>query len=157
MLIQVMAPGKVKKGHLRTGCEDYLNRLKHYGRTQVVEVKEEPIGKRVVPSVVLKREGIRLLARIPIGAACVVLDERGQSMRSEALAEWLRSHRDRGIRTVVFIIGGPLGLAPEVLERAELRLSLSAMTLPHELARLVLLEQLYRAHTILNGEPYHNP
>jgi 23S rRNA (pseudouridine1915-N3)-methyltransferase len=157
MQLTVLAPGKVRKSYLREGCDDYLARLQHYTRTQIVEVREESAGRGVDPGVVKRREAQRLLEKVPPGALLIALDERGESLTSVALAELIGAQRDRGQKDLVFVIGGPLGLAPELLARAQRRLSLSAMTLPHELVRLILLEQCYRAFTILLGEPYHNP
>lgn len=142
---------------LRDGCELYLERLKHYAPTRVVEVKEEPVQKGLDPLTVKKREADRLLEKLPEGALLVTLDEHGAGLTSVALAHWLGKQRDAGIKDIAFVIGGPLGIHPDLLARAQLKLQLSDMTLPHELVRVILLEQVYRAFTILAGEPYHNP
>jgi 23S rRNA (pseudouridine1915-N3)-methyltransferase len=103
---------------------------------------------------VREREGERLLARASAGGAIVACDERGTAWTSEEFARWLQRQREEA-RDVTFVIGGAYGLAPAVRERAVVRLAVAPWTLPHELARLVLAEQLYRAGTILRGEPYH--
>jgi 23S rRNA (pseudouridine1915-N3)-methyltransferase len=103
---------------------------------------------------VREKEGERLIARVVSGARIVACDPGGAELTSERFADWLRDARDRA-QSVVFIIGGAYGLSADVRRRAELTLSLAPWTLPHELARLVLTEQLYRAGTILRGEPYH--
>jgi 23S rRNA (pseudouridine1915-N3)-methyltransferase len=103
----------------------------------------------------LAEEGKAIEQTLESGNYLVALDRAGKPISSEQLAQLLRKQIDAGIRKMDFIIGGPVGLDTQIIERANLRLSLSAMTLPHELARVVLLEQLYRAFTILRGEPYH--
>lgn len=157
MRLTLLTPGKLRLPWIREGCEVYLDRLQHYAPLKTLEVKEEPVTRSADPLQVKRKEAERLLEKLPEGALLVALDEHGASMTSVELARWLSRHRDAGQKEVAFVIGGPLGLAPELLTRASLKLSLSAMTLPHEIVRLVLLEQIYRAFTILNGEPYHNP
>lgn len=157
MRLTLLTPGKLRMPWLRDGCELYLERLKHYAPTKVVEVKEEPVQKGLDPLTVKKREADRLIEKLPEGSLLVVLDEHGAGMGSVPLSQWLGRHRDSGVKDVSFVIGGPLGLHPDLLSRAQLKLQLSDMTLPHELVRVILLEQLYRAFTILAGEPYHNP
>ena len=98
-----------------------------------------------------------LLAAVPTGAAVVALDERGQDLASEVFARRLGDWRDQGRRAAAFLIGGPDGLAPRVLDRADLRLAFGRQTWPHRLVRVMLAEQLYRAGTILAGHPYHRP
>jgi 23S rRNA (pseudouridine1915-N3)-methyltransferase len=103
----------------------------------------------------MEEEGKRLLARVPAGAEVVALDRRGAAWSSERLARYLDELAIRASPGAAFLIGGAFGLSEEVLARASHRLSLSALTFPHELARLIMAEQLYRAGTILRGEPYH--
>lgn len=136
------------------GFQDYAQRLKH---TLPISVTDLPLGKRG-KNADLKRalhdEGARMLALIPKGAWVVALDGGGQQLSSEALAtqfeRWRASTRD-----LVFLIGGPEGLAAECLAAAQQKLSFGAMTLPHALVRIVLAEQLFRAHSILTNHPYH--
>lgn len=104
----------------------------------------------------MEQEGLALLKALPKGARVVVLDIRGKAMSSEALARFLQKEADSGTRDLCFIIGGAYGLSHEVLKAAHLRLSLSPMTFTHDMSRLILLEQLYRAATINAGEPYHH-
>ncbi len=137
------------------GCEDYLNRLRRYFPVEVLEVREEDMNRRS-PKEVLATEGERLLEQLPAGAHVMALDrERGKPLSSEELARRLGSLGLAGRSHVAFVVGGALGLAPEVLERADERLSFGPITLPHALARVVLLEQLYRAVKIRRGEKYH--
>ena len=150
----IVAAGRLK-GWAAEGCDDYLGRLRRYFPVEVVEVPEEDMNRRTTDEV-LAVEGQRLLKRIPAGAHVVVLDrERGKALSSEDLARKLAFLGVSGRSHVAFVLGGPLGLSPEVIERADERLSFGPVTLPHALARVVLLEQLYRALKIGRGEKYH--
>jgi 23S rRNA (pseudouridine1915-N3)-methyltransferase len=150
----IVAVGRLK-GWAAEGSDDYLTRLRRYFAVEVVEVPEEDMNRRS-PEEVLTVEGERLLKRLPAGAHVVALDrERGKPLSSEELARKLSSLGVSGRSHVVFVLGGPLGLSPEVLGRADERLSFGPITLPHGLARVVLLEQLYRAVKIGRGEKYH--
>jgi 23S rRNA (pseudouridine1915-N3)-methyltransferase len=150
----MLVVGRVK-GAMADPIRDYEQRIRHYFSFEAVEVKEESAARGRSPQQVVEAEGERLLARLPAAGEVVALDRTGEQWSSERLAKHLEGLGLSGRPDVVFVIGGAFGLAPAVLERAERRLSLSAMTLPHELARLVMTEQLYRAGTILRGEPYH--
>jgi len=152
--LTVLAVGKVR-GTLAEAVGDYEERARRYWKLEVVEVDAGAPGRDPEPERVMEAEGERILARLPRGASVFALTREGKGMGSRALARALEEHAVRSSPGVAFLIGGAFGLAPAVLTRAELRLSLSAMTLPHEMARLVLAEQLYRAGTILRGEPYH--
>ena len=150
----VVAVGRLK-GWAAEGCDDYLSRLRRYFPVEVIEVPEEDMNRRSQQEV-LAAEGGRLIKRIPDGAHVIALDrERGKPASSEALAQKLASLGVSGRSHVAFVLGGPLGLSSEVLARVDERLSLGEITLPHALARLVLLEQLYRAVKIERGEKYH--
>ncbi len=150
----IVAVGKLK-GWASEGCEDYLRRLQRYFPVEIIEVPEEDMNRRSAEAV-LAAEGERLLKRLPAGAHVIALDrERGKPLSSEDFARKLDSLGVSGRSHVVFVLGGPLGLSPEVLGRADERLSFGPMTLPHALARVILLEQLYRAVKIGRGEKYH--
>ena len=143
------------KGWAADGADDYLKRLRRYFPAEIVEVREEDLN-RLSPEEVLAAEGRRLLKRLPTGAYAVALDrERGEPLASEKLARQLSSLGLSGKSHVAFVVGGPLGLSPEVLTRADALVSFGPITLPHALARVVLLEQLYRAAKIDRGEKYH--
>ena len=143
------------KGWTAEGCEEYLTRLRRYFPVEVVEVPEEDMNRRTAEEV-LAAEAQRLLKRLPDRAHVVALDrERGKSLSSEDLARKLDALGGSGRSHVAFVLGGPLGLSPGVLDQADDRLSLGPITLPHALARVVLLEQLYRAVKIERGEKYH--
>jgi 23S rRNA (pseudouridine1915-N3)-methyltransferase len=154
MRVIVAAVGRPKDGALAAAIQEYENRAARYWPLDVVEVREERGGGGVAASVVMEREGERLRERIPAGATVVACDAAGEAMKSPAFARWLQQQRERA-RDVAFVVGGAHGLAPALRDGATFRLSLSPMTFPHELARLMLAEQLYRAGTIVRGEPYH--
>jgi len=135
--------------------EDYESRVRRYFTFDVGDVKEEAFRRAGDAARVRDEEGKRLLARVPAGMEIVALHEAGKQWSSQQLADWLAELALRGSPGAAFLIGGAYGLSDEVLGRARHQLSLSAFTLPHELARLVLAEQLYRAATINRGEPYH--
>jgi 23S rRNA (pseudouridine1915-N3)-methyltransferase len=150
----VVAVGRLR-GWSADGAEDYLKRLRRYFSVEVVEVPEEDLN-RSSPREVLAAEGGRLLRRLPEGAYTFALDrERGEALSSEAFAGKLSSVGLSGRSHAAFVLGGPLGLSPEVLRRADAKVSFGPITLPHALARVVLLEQLYRAAKIERGERYH--
>ena len=154
MRVIVGAVGRPRDPHLAHAIEDYEARAARYWRLDVREVREEP-ARGASAERVREREGERLLARVPAGARLVVCDASGQQMTSGEFAHWLRGERERGGPDVAFVIGGAFGHSPRVRDVAASLLSFSRWTLPHEIARLVLAEQLYRAGTIVRGEPYH--
>ena len=155
MRLTLLAVGGVK-GPLAGAVEDYEARLGHYWRFEVVEV-EAGAGRnrKAEGEAVAAAEEDRILDRIPDGATVVALTRDGKALGSRQLARFLEEKAVRSTQDVVFVIGGAFGLGKEILKRAALKLSLSGMTFPHEIARLLLVEQLYRAGTILRNEPYH--
>lgn len=153
MRVTIACVGK-PSGFARAGVDDYLERVARYVPVQLKVARPEADADKA-PEVAARREGERLLAVLPESAQRVALHPAGKTMDSPAFAKWLGERRDGAVRDVAFVVGGPVGLSAGVLEGAALRLSLSPMTLPHELALLVLCEQLYRALTILRGERYH--
>ncbi|MBV9108540.1 MAG: 23S rRNA (pseudouridine(1915)-N(3))-methyltransferase RlmH [Gemmatimonadetes bacterium] len=154
MKIMVVAVGR-PRGPAAELIAEYETRAKRYFTFESAEVKEEAFRRAGDAARVRDEEGKRLLARVHAGAEIVALHETGRQWSSQKLADWLNELGVRGSPGAAFVIGGAYGLSDEVLSRARHQLSLSAMTLPHEIARLVLAEQLYRAGTILRGEPYH--
>jgi 23S rRNA (pseudouridine1915-N3)-methyltransferase len=158
MRILVAAIGRLKQGPERELAVWYRKRAEAAGRSlglrdfEVIEIRESRAG-----DVARRRieESIALANVIPDGAIVVVLDQRGESLDSPALAALLRERRAEDRAALCFIIGGPDGLAPSLVERAKVRLAFGAATWPHQLVRIMLLEQLYRAATILAGHPYH--
>lgn len=152
MHVVVAAVGRAQ-GSLADGIRDYEERAGRYWPLRVHEVKAEP-ARALPPSTVKAREGERLAAVLPSSALVVVCDERGSVWTSDAFARWMHEQRERA-RDVAFVVGGAFGLDATIVARAGIRLALAPWTLPHDLARLVLAEQLYRAGTIVRGEPYH--
>ena len=150
MRLLIAAVGRIKAGPLANLQSEYVKRL---GGTIAIKEVEE---RRALPAEQRKaREGELLLAALPEGAFVVALDERGKTLASAGFAERMQRWQADGVKTLAFVIGGADGLAQPVVQRARLALSLGAMTWPHLLARILLLEQLYRAQQILNGHPYH--
>lgn len=154
MNIKILAVGRIREKPLVALCEEYADRIRKYGHTlSIEEVKDEPGGGQ--PARILAREAERLRSRIPQGACSIAVDISGESCSSKALAEKIGALMMQGTKQVVFLIGGPLGLERELVASCRWVFSLSQLTFTHEMARLIMLEQLYRANTILRGEPYH--
>tara|TARA_B100001250_G_scaffold276771_1_gene239250 strand:+ start:139 stop:609 length:471 start_codon:yes stop_codon:yes gene_type:complete len=152
--ICIIAVGRLKADYARLGCTRFLDRLSRAFTVKHVEVKD--VRRTRGTHAQWKAEEAKLIkAQIPKGAVVVALDERGREWSSPELAGWIDNQRNRSVSQVAFILGGPDGLDPELRSSAHRVWSLGKMTLPHELARLVVLEQLYRAGSLLNGHPYH--
>jgi 23S rRNA (pseudouridine1915-N3)-methyltransferase len=153
MRVVVAVVGKPRDANVAGAIRDYEARAARYWPLDVREVRQEPADEKSA-SRARDAEGERLLAAIPTGAQVVACDVNGRAFTSERFAEWLQSLRERAV-DVAFLIGGAYGLSDPVKSRASSTLALAPWTLPHELARLVLAEQLYRAGTIVRREPYH--
>ena len=149
----VIVVGRPRDTALAAAAQEYERRATHYWPLTVVEVKEESAKGRT-PDFVREREGERILAQVPTGATFVACAEGGKGMTSSAFSSWLQAARDDA-RDLAIAIGGAFGLGDAVVKASSMRLSLAPFTLPHELARVVLAEQVYRAGTIARGEPYH--
>ncbi|HKY87780.1 MAG TPA: 23S rRNA (pseudouridine(1915)-N(3))-methyltransferase RlmH [Pseudorhodoplanes sp.] len=158
MRVILLAVGRMKKGPETELVARYLKRAEQAGRqiglrgVEVIEIKESrasDAGKRMI------EESIALANLIPDGAVAIMLDETGESFASAAFADHVRKWRDAGVPAAVFIIGGPDGLAQSLRDKAKLKLAFGAATWPHQMVRIMLLEQIYRAITILSGHPYH--
>lgn len=158
MHLFILAVGKLREPYLAAGCQEYSRRLKAYSTLQMVEIAEEKIPERVSAAdeeTIKAKEGERLIKRLPAQSYVTALAVEGKPLSSVELAQHLEMLALSGKSDYSFLIGGTLGLAPQVLERADLLLSMSRMTFPHQMARFFLLEQLYRACKIMRGEPYH--
>ena len=158
MNIKIIAAGKAKEKYLVQGINDYLKRLKPHARVEIIEVPEEKILEKASPAeknAAIKKEGEKILKKLDGQSYCIVLAIEGQLFSSEDLARSLDRLGQEGKKKITFIIGGPLGLSVDVKKKAHLLLSFSPMTFPHQLTRLILLEQIYRALKINRGEPYH--
>lgn len=158
MQMRVVAVGKTKERYIEDGIAEYEKRLRPYVNCEIVEVKDERVPRHASPAEEVKvkdAEGERLLATVRDSTLLVALDGAGEMWSSEEFAARVRAWEVSGTREICFVIGGPLGLSQRVLDRADVRLSLSRMTFLHTLVRVVLLEQIYRAFRIVRGEPYH--
>ncbi len=156
--VTVIAVGKIKEKFYVQAVEEYAKRLSAYCRFEVIEVKDEKTPDNptaVEKQQVLGREAERIIAKIPKGAKVISLCVEGRQMTSEGFADILAKTTVDGVSSIVFIIGGSMGLSEEVKSLSSLRLSFSEMTFPHMLMRVVLAEQLYRAFTITEGKTYH--
>lgn len=152
--ITAIAVGNRMPRWVDDGFAEYAGRMPKNARISLVEVKPEPRTSGKTPAQMMAAEASRIEAALPENCDCIVLDEHGRELTSEALADWLRERMESG-RDLAFVIGGPDGLAPSVKMRAAQQMRLSSFTLPHGLARVLLAEQLYRATTILANHPYH--
>lgn len=158
MQITVVSVGKLKEKYLKEGIEEYSKRLSAYCKLQLVEVNDEKAPEELSAAEmeqVKRKEGERILSQLKPDQYVIALAIEGQMWTSEKLSAELDRLALHGKSQVAFVIGGSLGLSDEVLKRADVHLSFSKMTFPHQLVRLILLEQVYRAFKISRGEPYH--
>jgi len=147
--------GKTTSAYLDSGIKDYARRLERLVPVDIIVLREK-VSKSLPDETFKQKEANQLLGHCPDSSFLVALDGGGRMMDSESFAQALTDWQDRGVKNVYFVIGGHLGLHEEVLARADLVLSLSPMTFTHELTRLILLEQVYRACMIKSGRKYHN-
>ena len=155
MRFELLFLGKTKEKYLATGIEDFRKRLSRYAEVDIKTLKEQKWGNGESEKKIKEEETARLLASCSQPTFIVALDPGGKQVSSEELAKLIQQWEEQGRRRVTFIIGGPLGLAPAIKQSADNLLSLSSMTFTHEMARMLLLEQLYRACSIRAGSQYH--
>lgn len=155
MRLHFVFVGKTGFPEIEKGISRYLERLRHYIPTEVHVVKAEKIDSKSNPAVSMEHETERILKLVEKTDRLVVWDRKGRELDSPGLARLWERLMDDGFPAVWMVIGGPMGISPGLIERAHAVLSLSKMTFPHDLARLMIAEQLYRAFTILRNEPYH--
>ena len=158
MNISIVTVGKLKEKYLKQGIEEYLKRLGSYAKVEVYEVSDEKAPEELSDTEMVQvkqKEGERILAKISQDTYVIALAINGKLKSSEELADSLDKLATYGKSKVAFVIGGSLGLSNEVLKRSDEQLSFSKMTFPHQLMRLILVEQIYRAFRINRGEPYH--
>ncbi|QCR34303.1 23S rRNA (pseudouridine(1915)-N(3))-methyltransferase RlmH [Lysinibacillus sp. SGAir0095] len=158
MNITIISVGKLKEKYLKMGIDEYVKRLGGYAKIELVEVPDEKAPEQLSDAemeIVKRKEGERILAKINDGTHVIALAIDGKMKSSEDMAKNLESLMTYGTSKVAFVIGGSLGLHEEVLKRADEKLSFGKMTLPHQLMKLVLVEQIYRSFRIIKGEPYH--
>ena len=156
--VTVRCVGKLKEKFFADACAEYQKRLGRYCKLMIVELPEHRLGDAPSDAEVaaaLEREADAILEKLPRGGAVIALCVEGQAMSSERLAETMARYADRGVSQLTFLIGGSFGMAERVKRAADLRLSMSPMTFPHHLARVMVLEQIYRAYQIQAGTKYH--
>lgn len=155
MRLLIIVVGRLKDNYLEAGLETYIKRLKRYGKAQIVRVKEEHKANRQAEPAAVAKEADRIRGHLKAGDTLIALTEEGQLLNSTQWAKHMERWVDRTTGRLVFVIGSGAGLCPSLKEEAHALLSLSPLTFPHQVALLLLLEQLYRGATILKNEPYH--
>lgn len=158
MNITIIAVGKIKENYLREGIAEFQKRLRPYANINIIEVPDEKTPDNASDAdnaIILAKEGQGILRYIENGTYVIVLDIQGKMLSSEELAHFLAERALNGQSKIAIIIGGSLGLSPEVKKRADYKLSFSRLTFPHQMMRLILFEQIYRAFRINQGAPYH--
>ncbi len=158
MKITLITVGKIKEKYLRDAIAEYSKRLSRYCKLEVVEVADEKTpdnASETVGNAIREKEAERILKYIKEDAYIITLEINGRQLSSEELAEKIEKLGIQGISHIIFIIGGSIGLGKAVLDKSDFALSFSKMTFPHQLMRVILLEQVYRSYRIINGEPYH--
>ena len=153
MKLKLLWVGKTQEAWVKAGIEEYAGRVRRYAPLEILEAREE---KGAQAAVMRERECERLAKLLPKGGKLVVLDERGEGMTSPEFAAFLSRNRDQGTSDLVFAIGGAFGFTDGFRSQAFKAISLSRMTLTHQMVRVFLLEQIYRGFSIINGEPYHH-
>ncbi len=158
MNIRLITVGKIKEKYIQEGIKEYSKRLSRYCSLDIVEIDDEKAPENLSDKemeMVKQKEGERIVSKIPQNSYVISLVIEGKQLSSEELAVKIESLMVEGISDITFIIGGSLGLSDEVISRSNFKLSFSKMTFPHQLMRMILLEQIYRAWRIIKNEPYH--
>jgi 23S rRNA (pseudouridine1915-N3)-methyltransferase len=156
MKVTLIVVGKTADARIQSLIEDYRDRLKHYIPFEMIVIPELKSTKNLSFEQQKEKEGELLLKSFLPGDVIVLLDEHGKELKSTEFATWMQKKQVNVSKRLVFVIGGPYGFSPAIYNAANDKLSLSRMTFSHQMVRLVFIEQLYRAMTILNGEPYHH-
>lgn len=158
MNIRIIAVGKIKEKYIQEGIKEFSKRLSRYCSLDIIEVDDEKAPESLSEKemdIVKQKEGDRILSKIPQNSFIISLEIQGTLLSSEELSEKVEDLMISGVNDITFIIGGSLGLSDDVIKRSIFKLSFSRMTFPHQLMRLILLEQIYRSFRIMKGEPYH--
>ena len=158
MRITIVCVGKIKEVFFRDAISEYAKRLSKYCKFEIIEVADEKTPDNAGPALedqIKEKEADRILSKIREDAYVCTLEIGGKKLSSEKFAEWIEKSAIAGKSNIVFVIGGSLGLHQKLLQRSDYALSFSDMTFPHQLMRVILSEQIYRAFRIINGEPYH--
>lgn len=156
MKIVIIAVGRTTTGYINEGINHYMDRLRHYLPVELLVIPDVKATKAMTEAKQKDAEGKAILAALQPGDNVILLDERGRQKTSREFSEMIVEKMNRGLRRLVFVIGGPYGFSADVYARADSQLSLSRMTFTHEMVRLFFTEQVYRAMTITRGEPYHH-
>lgn len=156
MKIELLLTGKTDSAWIKDGAELYINRLKHYTALSIKEIPELKKTAGLSISHIKEREGELILKNIKESDYLILLDENGKLFSSQEFAQKIEKVTIRGIKCTVFVVGGAYGFSEQVYSRADEKISLSKMTFSHQMVRVIFLEQLYRAYTIIKGEPYHH-
>ena len=156
MELKLVTVGKTDVKWVKEGLDLYVSRLKHYVPFSLVEIHQLKNVSALSQEQIKEKEGELILKQLNPGDSVILLDERGKEYRSVEWAEWIRQRLARGGKGLVFVVGGAYGFSKAVYDRAEGMISLSKMTFSHQMVRTVFAEQLYRAFTIIRGEPYHH-
>ncbi len=158
MKIKIISVGKIKEKYIQEGIKEFSKRLSRYCTLDIVEIDDEKVPESLSKKemeIVKQKEGERILGKIPPNSFVIALSIDGKELSSEDLAFKIQDLMINGTNDITFIIGGSVGLSNEVLSKSNFKLSFSKMTFPHQLMRLILLEQIYRSWRIIKGEPYH--
>ena len=158
MNIKLVCVGRVREKYIQEGIKEFSKRLSRYCNLEIIEINDEKAPENLSQKemeIVKNKEGERILAKIPQNAHVISLVIEGKQVSSEGLAAQMEDLMVGGINDICFVIGGSLGLSKDVIKRSDYKLSFSKMTFPHQLMRLILLEQVYRGFRIMKGEPYH--
>jgi len=156
MKIKLVCIGKTGKDFLVAGEKEYLDRLKHYVQVERVEIPDIKNAKKLTFQQVKDLEGKEILSKVSSADRVFLLDERGKNYSSITFSQFIQNQFNQGGKSIVFVIGGAYGFSEEVYSRANGKISLSEMTFSHQMIRMIFFEQVYRAMTILNNEPYHH-
>lgn len=156
MKIVFLVIGKTDESYLDTGILKYIKRLEHYVPFEMKIIPDIKNRKTLTEEQQKKAEGELILSNINVGDDLVLLDENGKTFSSVAFSQWIEKQMNIGSKRMVFVVGGPYGFSKEVYAKAKFKISLSEMTFSHQMIRLIFVEQLYRAFTIIKGEPYHH-
>lgn len=158
MKITLITVGKIKEKYLKDAISEYTKRLSKYCKLEIFEVADEKTpdhASETIENQIRSKEGERILKLVKDDAYVITLEIQGKQLTSEELADKVETLGIQGISHITFLIGGSIGLGQDVLKRSDYALSFSKMTFPHQLMRVILLEQIYRSYRIINGEPYH--
>lgn len=156
MEIRLICVGKTGKSFLVEGEKEYANRLKHYVKFSIEVIPDVKQAKNLSEDQIKEKEAVAILSKIKPGERIFLLDEKGKEFSSEKFSNFIQKQFNQGGQAIIFVVGGPYGFAPVLYDKAVSKISLSQMTLSHQMIRMFFIEQLYRAMTILKGEPYHH-